>query len=150
MSNENCISMKTLTEELFIKVRFSETDPMGVVWHGNYLKFFEDAREFFGEKRGLQYTDVYANGFFTPIVRSEINHKAVIYYAQEVKVIIEQEYSNAAKIIFNYTVINITTNEIAATGKTIQVFMSEKDRNLFLTKPDFYESWENAQFWIEK
>lgn len=41
--------MKQLLQvEIPIKVRFSDTDAMGVVWHGNYLRFFEDAREAFG------------------------------------------------------------------------------------------------------
>ncbi len=142
--------MKIVKEELELKVRFSETDPMGVVWHGNYLKFFEDAREDFGVKRGMKYTDFYENGFFTPIVRSEIDHKSVVYYGDDVKVIIEQVYSNAAKIIFYYTVINNKTQEIAATGKTIQVFMCKNKRTLFLNKPEFYENWEKIQDWKVK
>ena len=38
-----------------IDIRFSEVDSMHVVWHGNYAKYFEDAREAFGEKYGLDY-----------------------------------------------------------------------------------------------
>ena len=39
-----------LSESLIITVRFSETDPLGIVWHGNYIKYFEDGREAFGRK----------------------------------------------------------------------------------------------------
>ena len=42
-----------LISEIEIDIRFSETDAMGVVWHGNYLKFFEDGREAFGKEFGL-------------------------------------------------------------------------------------------------
>ena len=47
--------MKELRTEIELTIRFSETDAMGVVWHGNYLKFFEDAREYFGHKFGMSY-----------------------------------------------------------------------------------------------
>ena len=49
MSNENCTGVRILESTMEIAVRFSETDAMGVIWHGNYLKFFEDAREKFGK-----------------------------------------------------------------------------------------------------
>ncbi|HRS08637.1 MAG TPA: acyl-CoA thioesterase, partial [Bacteroidia bacterium] len=71
--------MKQLLQvEIPIKVRFSDTDAMGVVWHGNYLRFFEDAREAFGIKYGLTYLDVYHRGYFTPIVKSSVEHKSPI------------------------------------------------------------------------
>ena len=77
--------MKQLLQvEIPIKVRFSDTDAMGVVWHGNYLRFFEDAREAFGIKYGLSYLDVYHRGFFTPIVKSSVEHKSPINYGEEV------------------------------------------------------------------
>jgi len=41
----NNLSIKTETI-----IRFSEVDSMGVVWHGNYIKYFEDGREAFGNK----------------------------------------------------------------------------------------------------
>jgi acyl-CoA thioester hydrolase len=50
-------------------VRFSEVDSMQVVWHGEYVKYFEDGREAFGrEYPGLGYLDFYANGYTAPIV----------------------------------------------------------------------------------
>ena len=47
-----------LSESLIITVRFSETDPLGIVWHGNYIKYFEDGREAFGRKYRISYLDV--------------------------------------------------------------------------------------------
>ena len=34
-----------------VRVRFTETDPLGIVWHGNYIQYFEDGREAFGRDR---------------------------------------------------------------------------------------------------
>lgn len=142
--------MRVLNAEITLPVRFSETDAMGIVWHGNYLKFFEDAREHFGEVHGMRYLDVYNQGYFTPIVKSEINHKASIYYGERaiIQVILEQH--DSAKIIFRYVVINEQSGQVAATGMTMQVFMNASDRTLELIKPAFYEQWEQNQKWIEE
>lgn len=139
--------MKYLESTIEVPVRFSETDAMGVVWHGNYLKFFEDAREFFGKEHGLEYLDCYNNGFFTPIVKSDINHKAPIYYGERVKITAKLLKKHAAKIQFEYTVVNESTGAIAATGGTTQVFLYADSRTLELNKPDFYAEWEDKLEW---
>ncbi|MGB0886635.1 MAG: acyl-CoA thioesterase [Vicingaceae bacterium] len=131
-----------LSNTIEFDIRFSETDAMGVVWHGNYLKYFEDGREAFGKEFGMEYLDIYTNGYFTPIVKSEINHKSPIYYGERAKIITTLIPSKAAKIIFEYTIINMETNVISATGKTMQVFLLEKTRELDLNIPEFYLNWE--------
>ena len=138
-----------LSTEVEIDIRFSETDAMGVVWHGNYLKFFEDGREAFGKKFGIEYLDIYAQGYFTTIVKSEINHKSPIDYGHRAKIITTLVPSRAAKIIFEYKIINLTTGKISAEGSTMQVFLSTKTRELELLTPKFYEDWE-SKMGIEK
>lgn len=149
MSNENRFGMKILESTIELLVRFSETDAMGVVWHGNYLKFFEDGREKFGAEHGMEYLDVFKQGYYTPIVKSEINHKASVFYGDKVLVKVILEKHNAAKIVFRYEVTNMTTDKIAAIGKTMQVFMNVEDRSLEMIKPAFYEVWESNQNWRE-
>lgn len=136
--------MKELSAETKLNVRFSDTDSMGVVWHGNYLKFFEDVRETFSLKYDIDYLQVYKKGYFMPIVKSEINHKAPIYYGEKAKVFAKLIPMASAKVIFEYKVFNVSTNKLAATGKTIQVFLTEKERELSLSKPDFYAEWEKS------
>lgn len=131
-----------LSSEIEIDIRFSETDAMGVVWHGNYLKFFEDGREAFGKEYGLEYLTIFDKGYFTPIVKSEIDHKAPVMYGQQIKVITKFVPSKAAKIMFEYEVINLTTGELCAVGKTMQVFLERENRTLELLTPDFYRVWK--------
>lgn len=142
--------MKVLKAALTIPVRFSETDAMGVVWHGNYLKFFEDAREHFGREYGIEYLDIHKRGYFVPIVKSEISHKASIFYGEEAHVEVILEKHDSAKIVFRYKVYNKTTNQLAAVGMTMQVFMFASDRTLELIKPNFYHEWEEKQSWIDE
>ena len=48
-----------LTDRTTIKVRFSEIDSMQIVWHGEYVRYFEDGREAFGKRYGLDYMSIY-------------------------------------------------------------------------------------------
>jgi acyl-CoA thioester hydrolase len=60
------------------------------------------------------------------------------------------EQHDSAKIIFRYEVINLSSNQLATEGMTMQVFMKASDRTLELVKPEFYENWEKQQNWTEK
>lgn len=134
-----------LTAEIFSKIRFGETDAMGVVWHGNYLKYFEDAREAFGIQHEITYLDIYKKGFFTPIVKTGVEYKSPLYYGDRARVTAILEPSRAAKISFRYTIHNHETGLLSAEGFSVQVFLNVKSRTLELLKPDFYKDWETLK-----
>ena len=48
-----------LTERITTRVRFDEVDALGIVWHGNYVKYLEDGREAWGRKYGIPYMTIY-------------------------------------------------------------------------------------------
>ena len=129
-----------IKENTTIRVRFNETDPLGIVWHGNYISYFEEGREDFGRKHGLSYLDVQRNGFVTPIVESSSKHLLPLRYGDIAKIETIFEDSVSAKIIFSYKIFN-PKGEIACTGKTIQVFVDLKG-NLSLNFPSFFEDWK--------
>lgn len=124
-----------------IAVRFSEIDSLGILWHGHYIKYFEDGREAFGKEFSLGYMDVFAEGFTTPLVNIECNFKSPIRYKDEV--IVETKFidSAAAKILFEFHLFNKITGETFAKGKSQQVFLT-KDNQLHLTLPDFFVAWK--------
>jgi len=124
-----------------IIVRFSEVDSMHIVWHGNYLKYFEDGRESFGLKHNLGYLDVYKHKVMIPIVKVSCDFKLPLEYGDTA--IVETRYipSEAAKILFEYTIYRKKDMEIAATGNSIQVFITP-DGELMLTSPSFYLDWQ--------
>ncbi len=123
-------------------VRFSEVDSMGVVWHGNYVRFLEDGREAFGKQYKLGYFDVFNYGLMTPIVKLEIDFKNMVRYGSELEIITEYIPSKAAKINFNYIIFNKSTNnELILKASSTQVFIDEKGE-LQLINPDFYVEWQ--------
>ena len=126
-----------------VPVRFSEVDALGIVWHGHYIKFFEDGREAFGNKYGLSYLDVYKYKFATPLVSINVDFKKTVKYGDSV--IIETTFINspAAKIIFNYRIFRVSDNELVATGSSIQVFIN-MEHELLITAPSFFEDWKKT------
>ncbi len=129
-----------LTETYDIRVRFNETDPLGIVWHGYYIHYFEDGREAFGRKYGISYLDVNKNGYATPIVKSSSEHKLPLRYGDVAT--IETTFMNtpAAKMIFSYKIKN-AEGKVVCSGETVQVFVDDKGE-LSLTNPEFYEAWK--------
>lgn len=128
----------TISQE--IRVRFNETDPLGIVWHGYYITYFEDGREAFGRHHGISYLDVFDSGFTTPIVKSSCEHKLSLRYGDVARIETTIVDTPAAKMIFIYKIFN-ANNEIACTGETVQVFLN-KNGELMLSNPPFYEEWK--------
>lgn len=124
------------------EIRFSEVDSMGVVWHGNYAKYFEDAREAFGEKYDLGYLMMYDKGYFEPIVELTFKYKRPMIYGMKPEIELFYHPTEVAKIIFDYEIRDAETKEVFATGHSVQVFMDRYTHQLVLYSPDFYEEWK--------
>ncbi|WP_270088659.1 acyl-CoA thioesterase [Sphingobacterium sp. SYP-B4668] len=132
-----------LTVSKEIRVRFNETDPLGIVWHGYYITYFEDGREAFGREHGISYLDVQAAGYTTPIVKSVCEHKLALKYGDVARIETTYVDALAAKMVFRYKIFN-TLGEVVCTGETVQVFL-DKDGNLVLNTPPFIEEWKQKK-----
>ena len=130
-----------LLERVEVKIRFGEVDSMQIVWHGNYLKYFEDAREAFGNRYGLGYLDVYKHGVMIPIVKVTCDYKKPLKYGETA--IVEALFANseAAKIVFTYKIFRKADMDLVATGSSIQVFLTPEGE-LLLTAPAFFMAWK--------
>ena len=123
-------------------VRFSEVDSMNIVWHGSYSLYFEDAREAFGQKYGLEYLYMFEQGFYAPLVELHFEYKRPLTYRDKGKVEIIFRNTEAAKLIFDYKIYAVPSNELIATGHSIQVFL-DKDYNLVWSTPPFILEWKH-------
>lgn len=132
---------KQLIDRTEIKVRFGEVDSMGIVWHGNYVKYIEEGRESFGHKYGISYLDIYANDVMAPVVNMNIDFKKQVKYGD--KLIVETEYIDceAAKIIFNFRIFRKSDKELVATAQSTQVFI-DLNREMILYPPPFAVAWK--------
>lgn len=133
--------MMELVAEKKIEIRFSEVDVMNVVWHGSYPLYFEDAREAFGAKYGLSYKRYMDEKVFAPIVELDIKYKRPILYGMTPVVRIMYRPTEAAKIVFDYEIVDAETNTVFATAHSVQVFM-DMNYNLMWDNPDFFVEWK--------
>jgi len=133
---------KKLVCETEVLVRFNEADPLGIVWHGHYIRYFEDGREDFGNRFGIGYLDFYHKGFVIPIVNVDCSFKKSLRYGD--RVLVETTFipCEAAKIQFSYRLYNKETKDLVATGSSVQVFLDKKDSVLQLSNPPFFEEWK--------
>ena len=127
-----------------IRVRFVETDPLGIVWHGNYIQYFEDGREAFGRHHGISYLDQKDNGYASPIVKSMSEHKLPLRYGDVATVKTIYVDSPAAKMIFRYEIYN-PEGGLVCTGETVQVFVALDTGNLSFTIPEFFIEWKKKE-----
>lgn len=131
-----------LTHSTEVTVRFNEADPLGIVWHGHYLRYFEDGREAFGKQYGISYLDFYAQGIAVPVVSVQCDYKKPLRYGNSV--IVETTYmpQPAAKLTFEYKMLEPLSREIVAIGTSVQVFVDAKTFALQFTLPSFFEAWK--------
>lgn len=140
---------KTLTVRTSVKIRFGEVDSMGIVWHGNYIKYFEDGREAFGDTYGIGYMDFYQNRIMIPLVKVVCNYKSPLYYGDNATVETRFINSDSAKIQYEYTIFRNDTDEVVATGTTVQVFVN-MDQELLLDFPPFFIEWKKKFGFMEE
>lgn len=134
-----------LTESTSILIRFNEADSLGIVWHGHFVQYFEDGREAFGEKYGLRYLDIFAEGYTVPVVNIQCDYKRPLRYGDRVNVATTYVDDMAAKMKFEYTLTNAATGEVVAKGSSVQVFLDKETATLQLTIPAFFRKWKEQQ-----
>ena len=83
MRRKTNLHTAALTDRTTVKVRFSEIDSMQIVWHGEYVRYFEDGRESFGKRYGLGYMDIYGEGYMVPIVDLNCQFKQPQSFGEE-------------------------------------------------------------------
>lgn len=122
------------------RVRFNETDPLGIVWHGHYITYFEDGRESFGHTFGISYQHIRDAGFLAPVVKCTCEYKYPLRHGEEASIQTTFVNNPAAKMVFTYRIHN-SEGTLVATGETIQVF-TDMESNLMLINPPFFEKWK--------
>lgn len=105
--------------ETLIRVRYSETDKMGVVYHANYLIWFEIGRTEFCRARGFSYRDMEENeDAWLVVAESYCRYKAAAYYDDELIVRTHVTELRRRSLRFGYEIIRLADNQIIAEGET--------------------------------
>jgi acyl-CoA thioester hydrolase len=121
------------------RVRFEEVDAIGIVWHGRYASYFEDARSALGDSYGIGYLDLFNNGIVAPIKKLHIDYHRPLKYPEDFTIDGILHWSDAARINYEF-IIRDSKGNVVTTGYSVQV-MLDKGNNLYMVSPPFYQEF---------
>ncbi|MCX7781378.1 MAG: acyl-CoA thioesterase [Negativicutes bacterium] len=110
------------------KVRFVETDMMGVVHHSNYFRWFEMGRVEYLRQAGIHLLEMMANNILFPITDVSCQYRASACFDDYILIETRLSELSKVKMVFTYRIIKEENGELLATGRTQNVFTDEKSK----------------------
>ena len=107
------------------RVRYSETDQMGVVYHGNYAQFFEMGRTEWLRSLGITYKDMEISGIMLPVISIKFNFIKSALYDDILTIHTFLKKEPLVKIEFNYEIKN-QLGELICTGNSVLAFINSE------------------------
>jgi acyl-CoA thioester hydrolase len=104
--------------ETTLRVRYAETDAMGIVYHTNYIVWFEVGRGEYFRQKGGNYRDVEDGGLFLPVTEVDARFLASARYDDEVVVRTSVERLRSRTVTMYYEVLMKETGQVLVTGHT--------------------------------
>lgn len=124
-----------LTESVIIDVPFHDCDPMQVVWHGNYARYFEVARSALLRKMDYDYEDMSNSGYAWPVVDMRVKYIGSARYAQHIKVEANLiEFDPRLKI--DYQITCVATGKKLTKASTTQLAVDMETLELQFAAPE--------------
>lgn len=122
---------------IVISVPFFDTDPMGIVWHGNYVKYLELARCELLSQLDYDYMKMKESGYAWPVVKLEIKYIKPISFNQEIKVLAKLfEYENGLGI--KYRITDLHSEMLLTKAETMQFAVDLKNNETCYAPPSVF------------
>jgi len=129
--------------ETALRVRYAETDAMGIVYHANYLVWFEVGRDEYYCQTGVGYDEVEERGYLLPLSEAYARYAAPARYGEIVLIRTRIKEYRSRSVTFAYEVLSQTTGEILATGWTKHLCVDRRGRVQCI--PDFLRrAWKRC------
>jgi acyl-CoA thioester hydrolase len=126
--------------ETSLRVRYQETDKMGIVYHTNYLVWFEVGRTDLLRHHGMAYSQIEQMGYLLPVTDLECHYVEPAKYEEEIIVKTKVEFFNGVRIVFAYEAVRKADGALLAHGKTYHAWVDVKMRPVNMKKklPELY------------
>lgn len=111
-----------------LRVRYAETDQMGVVYYANYLVWFEVARTDLLRALGWTYREMEASGISLPVIEAHCTYQRPARYDDDIEVRTQGEMLSPVRMRFNYTVVRAADGITAAQGHTVHAAVDPDGR----------------------
>jgi acyl-CoA thioester hydrolase len=102
-----------------VRVRYAETDQMGIVYHANYFIWFEVGRTDLLRSAGWTYREMEAEGFALPVIEARCEYQRPARYDDELEVRTSGEQISPIRVAFDYAVVRPADETVVATGRTV-------------------------------
>jgi acyl-CoA thioester hydrolase len=120
-----------------IRVRYAETDKMGVVYHANYFMWFEIGRCELLRKMGRSYRDLEATGIGLPVIEAHCEYRSPARYDDELEVRTTGRMLSPARLEFSYEIRRPSDGTVNAVGRTVHAAVDTAGRPCRL--PDYVQ-----------
>jgi len=114
--------------EFRIRVRYADTDAMGVVYYANYLKWFEVGRSELMREMDIVYSELEASGYYLPVVEVSCHYLLPAKYDEIVVIETEITAIRRASVRFDYVIHDERKERILAEGFTLHPFTSKEGK----------------------
>lgn len=125
-----------------IQVRYQETDMMGVVYHANYLVWFEIGRTAFIEGLGFKYSEIEKEGVVSPVIDANISFKNPVRYGDEAFVKTWVHEYDGLRVTYGYEIVH-ANGDLAVSGQTKHVIV-KKDNFRPVSIRRSFPAWHEA------
>lgn len=131
------------------RVRFNETDPMGIVWFGRYALYFEEGAAELGRRCGLSYGDFMEAGLRAPVARYHVDYLCPLRLDEEFAISAAMIWNEGARLNTEFELIK-ADGGVAARACTVQVFIDAVDGHVHAVTPPMLERcrlrWRAGEF----
>jgi acyl-CoA thioester hydrolase len=111
-----------------VRVRYAETDQMGVVYYANYFVWFEIGRTELLRQLGGTYKDLEAEGIFLPVIDASCHYAQAGRYDDELEIQTEGLLLSPVRLQFDYAVVRVADGVTLATGRTVHASLNPRGR----------------------
>lgn len=119
------------------RVEFYDVDSMGVVWHGNYVKYMELGRCVLLDKIGYGYSEMKESGYAFPVTSLKLKYiKPLLFKQKAVVKAVLTEYENRIKI--EYLFYDKESGELTTKGESIQMALNMETRETSFLCPECF------------
>lgn len=121
---------------------------MGILWHGRYAQYFEDANEELGRRIGLSYHDFREAGLRAPIVQMHVDYFGSPFLGEKVTITGRMVWNEGARMDIEYEV-HKEDESLAAAGYTVQMFVTAEGETLVALPPLLErcrDRWRDGEF----
>lgn len=126
-----------LTAEITLTTAFQDADPMGVIYHGNYFRYFEEARRILMEKINYNYREMQASGYVWPVIDSYVKYVKAIPYNHPIRVSAAlTEWENRLRV--DYVIYDAQTGARMTKAYTRQVAVEIASQEMCFASPALF------------